>query len=152
MKERTKKAILLAVICAVTLMVLFVALKLNENRKNDILSTSIIKEYLTEIKYEEISTHVIEQPNTIIYVSNSSDEKSADFEKKFKTVIKKHNLENEIIYININDVTIMDPVYQYAPELVFYQNGEISDIIDCNTIKSSKDITNVLKERGVIGD
>lgn len=152
MKERTKKAILLAVICAVTLMVLFVALKLNENRKNDILSTSIIKEYLTEIKYEEISTHVIEQPNTIIYVSNSSDEKSADFENKFKTVIKKHNLENEIIYININDVTIMDPVYQYAPELVFYQNGEISDIIDCNTIKSSKDITNVLKERGVIGD
>lgn len=152
MKEKTKKAILLAVICAVTLMVLFVALKLNENRKNDILSTSIIKEYLTEIKYEEISTHVIEQPNTIIYVSNSSDEKSANFEKKFKTVIKKHNLENEIIYININDVTIMDPVYQYAPELVFYQNGEISDIIDCNTIKSSKDITNVLKERGVIGD
>lgn len=152
MQEKTKKAILLAVICAVTLMVLFVALKLNENRKNDILSTSIIKEYLTEIKYEEISTHVIEQPNTIIYVSNSSDEKSADFEKKFKTVIKKHNLENEIIYININDVTIMDPVYQYAPELVFYQNGEISDIIDCNTIKSSKDITNVLKERGVIGD
>ncbi len=152
MKERTKKAILLAVICAVTLMVLFVALKLNENRKNDILSTSIIKEYLSEIKYEDISSHVIEQPNTIIYVSNSSDEKSVDFEKKFKTVIKKYNLENEIIYININDVTIMDPVYQFAPEFVFYQNAEISDIINCNALKSSKDITKVLKERGVIGD
>lgn len=152
MKEKTKKFILLVVICVVTLAVLFIALKLNENRKNDILSTSGMKDYLTEIKYEEISTHVIEQPNAVVYVSNSSDDESLSFEKKFKTVIKKYNLENEIIYININGETIIDPVYQYAPELIFYEGGEISDIIDCTTIKNSKDIVKELKERGVISD
>lgn len=152
MKEKTKKFILLAVICVVTLAVLFIALKLNENRKNDILSTSGMKDYLTEIKYEEISTHVIEQPNAVVYVSSSSDDESLSFEKKFKTVIKKYNLENEIIYININGETIIDPVYQYAPELIFYEGGEISDIIDCMTIKNSKDIVKELKERGVISD
>lgn len=152
MKEKTKKTILLIAICLVTLMVLFIALKLNENRKQDLLSTSGMKDYLTEIKYDEIATHVIEQPNTIIYVSNSSDDSLYTFEKEFKTVIKKYNLENEIIYININDSVIVDPIYQNAPELVFYKDGQISDMIDCTTLKSSDEIINVLKERSVISD
>lgn len=152
MKEKTKKTILLIAICLVTLMVLFIALKLNENRKQDLLSTSGMKNYLTEIRYEEIATHVVEQPNTIIYVSNSSDDSLYTFEKEFKTVIKKYNLENEIIYININDSVIVDPIYQNAPELVFYKDGQISDMIDCTTLKSSDEIINVLKERSVISD
>lgn len=152
MKEKTKKTILLIAICLVTLMVLFIALKLNENRKQNLLSTSGMKGYLTEIKYEEIATHVVEQPNTIIYVSNSSDDSLYTFEKEFKTVIKKYNLENEIIYININDSVIVDPIYQNAPELVFYKDGQISDMIDCTTLKSSDEIINVLKERSVISD
>lgn len=152
MKEKTKKTILLIAICLVTLMVLFIALKLNENMKQELLSTSGMKKYLTEIKYEEIATHVVEQPNTIIYVSNSSDDSLYTFEKEFKTVIKKYNLENEIIYININDSVIVDPIYQNAPELVFYKDGQISDMIDCTTLKSSDEIINVLKERSVISD
>lgn len=152
MKEKTKKTILLIAICLVTLMVLFIALKLNENRKQNLLSTSGMKGYLTEIKYEEIATNVVEQPNTIIYVSNSSDDSLYTFEKEFKTVIKKYNLENEIIYININDSVIVDPIYQNAPELVFYKDGQISDMIDCTTLKSSDEIINVLKERSVISD
>ncbi len=152
MKEKTKKTILLIAICLVTLMVLFIALKLNENRKQNLLSTSGMKGYLTEIRYEEIATHVVEQPNTIIYVSNSSDDSLYTFEKEFKTVIKKYNLENEIIYININDSVIVDPIYQNAPELVFYKDGQISDMIDCTTLKSSDEIINVLKERSVISD
>ena len=152
MKEKTKKTILLIAICLVTLMVLFIALKLNENMKQELLSTSGMKNYLTEIKYEEIATHVVEQPNTIIYVSNSSDDSLYTFEKEFKTVIKKYNLENQIIYININDSVIVDPIYQNAPELVFYKDGQISDMIDCITLKSSDEIINVLKERSVISD
>ena len=85
-------------------------------------------------------------------MSNSSDDKSRKFEKEFKKVVKKYNLENEIIYININDVTIVDPVYQYAPELVFYKDGEISDIIDCTILKNSKDIIKELVQRGIIND
>ena len=152
MKEKTKKTILLIAICLITLMVLFIALKLNENMKQELLSTSGMKNYLTEIKYEEIATHVVEQPNAIIYVSNSSDDSLYTFEKEFKTVIKKYNLENEIIYININDSVIVDPIYQNAPELVFYKDGQISDMIDCTTLKSSDEIINVLKERSVISD
>lgn len=152
MKEQTKKIILLVVICVVTLGVLIVALKLHENKQNDLLSKSDISNYLTEINYEEIANHVVEQPSTIIYVSNSSEESTNNFDEIFIPVIKKYNLENDVIYININNGTIIDPVYQYAPELVFYEQGEISDIIDCTTLKTSNDVIKELEERSVIGD
>lgn len=152
MKEETKRKILLAVICIVTLVVLVVALKLNDNRKEDELSTSKISNYLTEINYNEISTHVIEQPSAIIYVSNSSEDETKKFDEIFIPVIKKYNLENEIIYININETTLADPIYQYAPELVFYKNGEVSDVINVNTLKDKNDVIKLLKERSVIND
>lgn len=152
MKEQTKKNILLVFICIITLAVLFISLKINYNKINNDLSDSNIKGYLTEINYEEISTHVIEQPKSIIYVSNSSDIKSKNFEKIFKNIIKKYNLENDIIYININNKTIVDPIYQNAPELIFYKDGKIYDMIDCSTLKTKNDIIKVLKERSVISD
>lgn len=152
MKEQTKKNILLVFICIITLAVLFISLKINYNRINNDLSDSNIKGYLTEINYEEISTHVIEQPKSIIYVSNSSDIKSKNFERIFKNIIKKYNLENDIIYININNKTIVDPIYQNAPELIFYKDGKIYDMIDCSTLKTKNDIIKVLKERSVISD
>lgn len=152
MKEQTKKMILLIAICVVTIGILVVALKLNYNREENLLSESKIKDYLTEIKYDEISNHVIEQPSSIIYVSNSSEDDTKNFEKIFIPVVKKYNLENEIIYININGITVVDPFYQSAPELVFYTNGEVSDVIDVSTLKTKDDIIKVLKERSVIND
>ena len=152
MKEQTKKMILLITICIVTIGILVVALKLNYNREENLLSESKIKDYLTEIKYDEISNHVIEQPSSIIYVSNSSEDDTKNFEKIFIPVVKKYNLENEIIYININGITVVDPFYQSAPELVFYTNGEVSDVIDVSTLKTKDDVINVLKERSVIDD
>ena len=152
MKEYTKKVILLSVILFSVLLILFVALRINENRLYEKSLNSKVKEYLTEIRYEEISNHIAEQPNAIIYVSNSNMDDVHNFEKKFKPIIKKYNLENEIIYININEVNIVDPIYQNAPELLFYKNNMLEDIVDCNTLKSKKDIIRILKERSVIDD
>ncbi len=152
MKEYTKRVILLVVICVVTISVLVVVLKIHDRQEKDKLSTSRIDNYLTEIKYEEISTHVVEQPSIIIYVSNSSDDATKKFDELFIPIVKKYNLENEIIYININETIIVDPIYQNSPELIFYHDGEISDIIDCTTLKSNKDIIKELKERSVISD
>ena len=147
MKEQTKKMILLIAICTVTIGILVVALKLNQNREENLLSESKIKNYLTEI-----SNHVIEQPSSVIYVSNSSEDSTKKFENIFIPVVKKYNLENEIIYININGITVVDPFYQSAPELVFYTNGEVSDVIDVSTLKTKDDVIKVLKERSVIND
>lgn len=152
MKEKTKKIILFIVMCLFTLFALIVVLKLYDNKRQNDLSISNIDSYLTEIKYEEIDSYVLEQPKIMIYVSNSSESTSLNFEKNFIKVIKKHNLENDIIYININGTNQVDPVYQNAPELVIYKDGTITDVINCNTLKSENDIINSLTERGIIND
>ena len=152
MKEHTKRVILLVAICIFTLAVLVVALKLHDNRENNLLAKSDISNYLTEINYDEIENHVVEQPSSIIYVSNSSEETTQKFDEIFIPVIKKYNLENEIIYININNTTLVDPFYQNAPELIFYSNAEIEDVIDVSTLNKSNEVEQILKERGIIGD
>lgn len=152
MKEKTKKLILYIVLCVATFLALFVAIRLNENRKLDSLSTSIIGENLTEIKYDGISTLLVENPNSVIYVSNSSESDSEDFEKIFANVIKQYNLENEIIYINIYEAKIIDPIYQDAPELIFYKEGVVSDIVDASTLKNKSSIIKILRERDIIND
>lgn len=152
MKEYTKKVILLIVLSLFTLLVLFITLRLNYKRQEDMLSKSSISKYLTEIKYDNISSYLVEQPSIIIYVSNSSLGSSNEFEKKFIPVIKKYNLENEFVYININDTTIFDPLYQNAPQLVFYKNNSVYEVMEVSNIKTKKQLINELKQRGVIND
>lgn len=152
MKEKNKKLILLIVICICTLGILFGALKINEIRNNEMLSKSVVSNYLHEIKYDGLNDHIVEEPNTIIYVSNSSKKESIKFEKKFKKVIEKYNLESEIVFININNTYIIDPIYQNAPNLIFYSKGELNDIVDCTNLKTKKSIIKIFEERGIIND
>lgn len=149
---KIKNIILLVIICLSTILILYGVLKLNEIRNNEMLSKSIVSDYLHEIKYDSLTEYMIEEPNTIIYISNSSEKESIKFEKKFKKVIKKYNLENAIVFININNTYIADPIYQIAPNLIFYKNGELSDIVDCRNLKTKKDIINIFEEREIIND
>ena len=152
MKEYNKRMILLIFICLATIIALVVAIKINEKRKQNELSISLIDKKLTEIKYDEISNYTVENSDAIIYVSNSSEETSKNFEKMFIPVIRKYNLESSIVYININNINLADPFYEVAPEIIFYKNGVIKDIISCDSIENKKELINLLKERSVIGD
>ena len=122
MKEKTKKLILFIALCVLTIFILIVALRINDNRKNNALSSSKISNYLTEVKYENINDYVSEEPVTVIYVSNSSDEKTINFDKLLIPIIRKYNLNSQIVYININNTNIQDPFYQNSPELVYYKD------------------------------
>ena len=152
MKEETKRKILLAIICLLTLAILVVAIKINENRVNNELSVSKIDSDLTEIIYDDISNYVAENPSAIIYVSDSSSDISRNFEKLFIPIVKKYNLENKIIYININNLDMEDPFYQVAPEFILYKNTDVKEAVDLSNIKTQEELINILKERSVIGD
>ena len=67
-------------------------------------------------------------------------------------MVKNYNLESNIVYININNASIIDPIYESAPVLVFYKDGVVSDVISCETLSKYNDIVNIFKERGFIGD
>ena len=152
MKDKTKKLILFIALCVVTLLILFFALKINNNRLNEMDKQSLISEYLTEVKYDDINEYIQENPSSIVYISNSSEESSKEFEDTFKKVIKDYNLENDIVYINIYELDVKDPFYRKAPVILFYKDGSVSDVISCDALETYKDIIKIFKERGVIGD
>ena len=153
MKEKTKKLILYIALCIITILILFLIIKINGNRLNNLEEKSFIGNYITEIKFNNIKDYLKENPDSIVYVSNSSEESSKNFEKKFKKVIVKYNLETELVYINIYNINNNnDIMYSNAPELLFYKDGIITDAISCDTLKTSDDIVNIFKERSVIGD
>ena len=152
MKRETKNRILLAFICIVTLFALFLTIRLNKNRLQDLSDKSYVSGYLTEITYESINDYVVENPNAIIYVSDSNDSKSTEFEKIFSKAIKKYNLESSIYYININDTNIVDLFYQNAPEIVIYKDGAVSEVIDANTISTYDELIKAFKERSIINE
>ena len=150
MKEKTRKLILYIIICIFTLFSLIVVLKINQNRINENLSKVNISDYLSGIKYDEISNYVTEQPVVVLYVTKGSNHES--FEKNFIKAIKKYNLENSILYIDIKDQNIIDPIFENTPELVIYKDGRITDIVDCRTLNNNSSIINALSERGIIND
>lgn len=152
MTRRTKNIIILSVVCIVTLGVLFAALKINRNRLDNIKNKSYIDGYLTEIKYDSIDDFVVENPNAIIFVSNSDSKESSDFEKVFAKVIAKYNLENSVYYINIHNVNLVDQFYQNAPEIIVYKDSNVSEVLDASTLKEEEAIIKVLKERSIINE
>ncbi len=152
MKRKTKNIIILTVVCIITLGILFAALKINRNRLNNMKNDSYIDSYLTQIKYSSINDFVVENPNAIIYVSNSNSKVSSNFEKMFAKVITKYNLENNIYYINIYNANLVDQFYQNAPEIVIYKDSSVSEVIDASTLKDYNAIINVLKERSIINE
>ena len=152
MKEKNKKLVLYIVLCVLSLVAVFVCVRTYDNYLDSLNSKSYISDYLSEVKYEDIDNHIVEVPNAIVYVSNSSNKKSTSFEKVFAKVIKKYNLENNITYININGAKIVDQLYQNSPELVFYENGSVKEIVDVSSLNSENKIIKMLKERSVIND
>jgi hypothetical protein len=64
----------------------------------------VIRDSLQEIVSDDLEHYVLENPNSLIYICTSSDEQCRNFEKKFKKLIEKEELGDEIIYLNVTDV------------------------------------------------
>ena len=69
------------------------------------LNIPILDRYLEVINYNELNDYLIENPDSIIYVSVLENSKIRDFEKKLKLAIKKNEIIKDILYMDItNDI------------------------------------------------
>lgn len=112
------------------------------------LNMPILDKYMEVINYNELDNYLIENPNTIIYVSVLENSEIRDFEKEFKEVFKNGKIENEVLYLDItediknektkkemkkkyslNSVSILD-----VPAILVIDDGELKSI---NTISST---------------
>ena len=63
---------------------------------------SVITQVVREIKCEEIENYALENQKFILYVSSGKDSSIKDFENDFRDLIKKLDLGEDILYMNLD--------------------------------------------------
>lgn len=79
----------------------------NETREYK-ANNSIMTGYLLKIGEDEIlvnlSNYILDNPNTVLYMSYGNDSSVKDFENDFKKFINENNIKQLFIYIDLNMV------------------------------------------------
>jgi len=102
-KIPVKNYVILGVVIFITLLILYYFYMWVDVYKESKINIPIMDKYMRVINYNEFSDYLIENPDTIVYVSVLEDEKIREFEKKFKNKYRENEIDNEILYMNITD-------------------------------------------------
>lgn len=98
-----KNYVILGVIVIVTLFILYYFYLWVDVYKESKINVPIMDKYMTVINYNELDNYLVENPNTIIYVSVLEDEEIRTFEKKFKSKYRSNVIQKEVLYMNITE-------------------------------------------------
>lgn len=158
----TKNYIILGAILILTAVFVIYFFKWYSTYQNSKLNTMILNEELQVIKYNELEDYLTENKTAIIYVSELNNQEIRTFEKKFKNLIRKYNLNNTILYLNttdegygsfkIEDITKNSSIKK-LPLIIIYREGKIYDIYNIKENNYNTNLLlNYLKEEGIIND
>ncbi len=143
-KIPTKNYIKLALIFIFTLIVVFYANSWYKTYQINKLNTPYISGKIKAINKSELDTYLVENPNLIIYVGKNNDQKCYDFEKELYSAIKKSNLIEETVFLDLSDNyssdildDIQDKYYSEnitaelnnLPALLIIQDKQIKDVL-----------------------
>ncbi len=132
----------------------------------------IISNTLQEVKYDNLSSLVTERDFVIIYTCTTSEKACRSFENKFIDYIKKENLNDTIIYLNIgynsDEKNVLSKLYKNYkhndlikrlntyPSIIIFSNSKIVDFISSDEGVNNKltiaMVEQFLKGYGVIND
>ena len=151
-----KNYFILGIILASSIFIVLYINKLYLSTKNN---DNILNGFIKEIKIQEIDNYIIENPNFIIYLGyKNNDNKS--FEKKFKKLVTKYDLQRDIVFIDINqfnDVAFNEFCNKYAGELlnkdsslIIIDNQKVIDVLDITKENSDIELVKMFfKKNGV---
>ena len=142
-----KNYIILGIVIIASLLLLYYLYLWYDNYNETKLNMPILDKYMEVINYNELSDYLVENPDAIIYVSVLENSDIREFEKKFKTILKRHEIEKEILYLDITndinnikreeymlgEVSILD-----VPVVMVFDNGVLTSIY--NVDKNDYDI------------
>lgn len=158
-----KNYLILSLIFLGTIFLVFYLKSWYNTVKEHYQNNSILSEYLSELKSDEISSYIMDNPEIVIYYASAKDTSIKSFEKQFKKLMEEHEIKHNIIYVdssneeNINfssklnnlsdkkmdDITI--------PNLIYIKEGKVNKILYSNENQINKrDVQNFLIKCGVI--
>ena len=123
-----KNYIILGVVIVVTMLILYYFYMWVDVYKESKINIPIMDKYMTVINYNELDNYVVENPDTIVYVSVLENDKIREFEKKFKNKYKNNLIDNDVLYMNITD-DIRDKSVKNGMVNKYFINGlNITDV------------------------
>ena len=102
-KIPVKNYIILGIVIVVTMLILYYFYMWVDVYKESKVNIPIMDKYMTVINYNELDNYVVENPDTIVYVSVLENDEIRQFEKKFKNKYKHDLIDNDVLYMNVTD-------------------------------------------------
>ena len=136
-----KNYILLAVTLILTVIVVVYFFVWHSNNEENNLKIPIMDKYLRVINYNELDDFLVENKDSVIYVSKLNNKEIREFEKKLDLTDK-----------NIDKLKLEDKNINY-PAVLIYKNGKIISYFDIK--KNNYDIKllkEYLIEEGIINN
>jgi hypothetical protein len=145
------------------------ALKWHAVYLEDKLNTTIITDYIHELKKEEFINYISDNPYAVIYIGVTSNENCRRFEKNFKNYIVNNNLRETIVYMNVNELagndfgTKLDNIYNTkalreegkkfnaVPTVAIYDHTTLVDFVSDNNL-SIESVDKLLKKYNFNGE
>jgi hypothetical protein len=139
--EFKKNDFILLLIIGAVILLLNYFLNWHDVYKQHNLNTAIISKYITEVTKEEFQTYIEENPNAFVYFGIIDEEKSRNFENRFKKTIVKYHLRDNVIYLNVKNLDYNELIDEYkgdknytleVPMIVYFENKKVVDLINYN--------------------
>lgn len=165
-----KNYIILAIIFLFTIGITFFLVKYHNDVQKYYQENSIMSTFVFEIKEDNISSYILENPTIMIYVSSGSDNEAKTFEKKLKSLIEQYGIKDDFVYFNIDneDYSAFYPKikdlyfseqlkqqnlsFSIDPTILYFQDGYITDILFKKQDTTINDVKLFLIKQGVIVD
>lgn len=126
------------------------------------INTPVMDQYLSVINYNELDTYLVENKNVVIYTSVLSDEKTRNFEKKFKRVVNQYFFNSNMLYLDLTDEYSDNKLFNNIknkyhlsdmPCIVIFENGIVSDVYNISYYNYDIELlVSYLRIKGVIYD
>ena len=104
---------------------------------------SVISGTINEINKEDLEHFILDNPTTYIYICESTNDNCRTFEKTFKKLINKKELNEKIVYLNLPKAEQEDFIknfnekYKYKKELtsnfpaiISFEDGKVISLLE----------------------
>ncbi len=102
----------------------------------------VIRDSLLEITDDDLDHYLMENPSTVIYMCTAKNDICRNYEKDLKKLIKKEDLNDKIIYLNLstansehfvnefnNKYNFKNKLTTNYPAFVIFDEGKVSGIL-----------------------
>lgn len=155
--------ILIGTIIATILLCLYITQWYKKAEESNIEQGILAKE-LPQVTVEEFQNYVTENPNIILYISVSTDEKMKRFEKNIYDFIIEENIRNHFVYMDaskIDQKALIEILqnksntpknnYTHIPNIYVFKDGKIEDMLyTSSTALHSKEAIRFIKKQDVV--